>query len=166
VAPANTAEEICQLAFEQLVPPAGVRDDVAMVVIQHAGLAEQLDLRLPADPRMLVQLRRVLRRWLRERGASEQDVTEVTIAVNEACANSIEHAYSPQPAGFSVRGVVSTNGNSEEIVITVIDEGQWRARRGENRGRGLQIMDAAMDGVEVRTTECGTEIEMRRRLQR
>jgi len=121
-----------------------------------------LHLRLPAEPRMLAQVRRVLRRWLIERGAGQGDVTEVTIAVSEACANAIEHAYAPGPASFEV----DASGQNGEITVTVRDEGQWRAPRGQNRGRGLSIIVAAMDDVQIERHEIGTEVVMRRRLQR
>ena len=57
----------------------------------------------------------MLRRWLVERGADEGDVAEVTIAVSEACANAIEHAYAPV-AGQLRAGRVWHNGE-----VTVAD---------------------------------------------
>jgi anti-sigma regulatory factor (Ser/Thr protein kinase) len=115
---------------------------------------------LPAEPKTLAQVRRILRRWLRDRGASERDVAEVTIAVGEACANAIEHAYSPAPASFEL----DATGKNGEVIVTVRDRGQWRASRGEHRGRGLSIISSAMDDLRVDRSERGTEIVMRRRL--
>ena len=48
--------------------------------------------------------------------------------------------------------------------ITVSDSGRWRSPRGSNRGRGLKIIETAMDDVAVNTTEAGTDIVMIRRL--
>jgi anti-sigma regulatory factor (Ser/Thr protein kinase) len=84
----------------------------------------------------------------------------VTIAVSEACANAIEHAYSPAPASFEVHAW----GQNGEITVAVRDQGQWRASRGQNRGRGLSIMAAAMDDVQIDRGSSGTEVVMRRRL--
>ena len=70
------------------------------------------------------------------KGASENDLAEVTIAVSEACANAIEHAYSPLPGWFEVHGV--TEG--DELTISVRDGGRWRAPRGTHRGRGLNVI--------------------------
>ena len=109
---------------------------------------------------MLAQLRRSVSRWLRERGASNQDVTEIVLAVNEACANAIEHAYSPAPAEF----LVDASVREREVTIVVTDSGRWRSPRGSDRGRGLAVIDAAMDEVEVNSAATGTEIVMRRRL--
>ena len=78
-----------------LVPLEGLRDDVAIVALQNGAVPAELHLTLPAEPKTLAQVRRILRRWLIEHGADEGDVAEMTIAVSEACANAIEHAYSP-----------------------------------------------------------------------
>ena len=115
---------------------------------------------LPAEPKTLAHARRILRRWLNERGADEGDVAEMTIAVSEACANAIEHAYAPSPATFELHGW-ARNG---EITMTVRDGGRWRAPRGQNRGRGLSIIVAAMDDVQIDRTAEGTEVVMRRRI--
>jgi anti-sigma regulatory factor (Ser/Thr protein kinase) len=50
------------------------------------------------------------------------------------------------------------------VTISVLDGGQWRAPRGQGRGRGLTIIKAAMDKMEVNSTSEGTEIVMHRRL--
>jgi anti-sigma regulatory factor (Ser/Thr protein kinase) len=46
----------------------------------------------------------------------------------------------------------------------VRDSGSWREQRGENRGRGLKIIEGLMDSVEVSTERDGTVVHMRRRL--
>jgi anti-sigma regulatory factor (Ser/Thr protein kinase)/putative methionine-R-sulfoxide reductase with GAF domain len=157
---ATTPEDACTSAVADLVPLEGLGDDVAIVAVQNSPVPAALHLRLPAEPKTLAQVRRILRPWLRERGGGETDVAEVTIAVSEACANAIEHAYSPAPATFELHA----SGRNGEIVVTVRDEGQWRVARGENRGRGLAIIAAAMDDVQIDRTGRGTEVVMRRRL--
>ncbi len=158
---AGSAEEVCRLAIGQLVPLGGLRDDVAIVALHQGPLPDELHLRQAADPQVLAQVRRTLRRWLRERGAGEKDVLEITMAVGEACTNAIEHAYSPAPAEFEL----SASAAGDEVTIVVRDQGRWRAPRGSNRGRGLRIMNSAMDHVEVSSGEEGTTIVMRRRLR-
>ena len=49
-------------------------------------------------------------------------------------------------------------------MASVSDEGAWRERRGEHRGRGLKIMDGLMDQVNVHYADAGTVVTMRRRL--
>jgi anti-sigma regulatory factor (Ser/Thr protein kinase) len=157
---ATTPDDACELAVARLVPPEGLRDDVAMVALQNAAVPAELDVTLPAEPKTLAQVRRILRRWLNERGADEGDVAEVTIAVSEACANAIEHAYSPSPATFDLHG----RADDGELTLTVRDRGHWRPPRGQNRGRGLSIIVAAMDDVQIDRTSEGTEVVMRRRI--
>jgi anti-sigma regulatory factor (Ser/Thr protein kinase) len=160
VAVAASAEDVCRLAVEQLVPIEGLRDDIALVALQNGEVPADLDLRIPADPRELANIRRVIRRWLRRRGAGDDDTDEITLAVNEACANAIEHAYAPTPARFNLRA----SAQDGEIRISVTDTGRWRTPRGRNRGRGLRIMRAASDSVAVNSGEDGTEIVLRRKL--
>jgi anti-sigma regulatory factor (Ser/Thr protein kinase) len=161
VAGARTPEAACVLAMAELVPNEGLRDDAAIVALQNSPVPSELHLTLPAQPKMLAHVRRVLRRWLINQGGDEADVAEVTIAVSEACANAIEHAYAPGPATFKL-DATSTRG---EITVTVRDEGRWRPPRGSNRGRGLSIMVAAMDDVQIDRTDTGTQVAMRRALR-
>jgi anti-sigma regulatory factor (Ser/Thr protein kinase)/putative methionine-R-sulfoxide reductase with GAF domain len=157
----TSPEEACTAAVAELVPLfAGLRDDAAIVALENSPVPSELHLRLPAEPKTLAHVRRVLRRWLVERGGGEGDVAEVTIAVSEACANAIEHAYAPGPADFELHA----SGSNGDITVTVRDEGQWRPPRGKNRGRGLSIMASAMDEVQVDRHPKGTEVVMRRRL--
>jgi anti-sigma regulatory factor (Ser/Thr protein kinase)/putative methionine-R-sulfoxide reductase with GAF domain len=158
---AVSPEDVCARSLAAMVPVDGLSDDAALVVLQNTSVPDELDLQLPADPKTLAQARRVLRRWLADRGGTEEDVAEVTIAVSEACANAIEHAYSPGPAQFGL----AARDEDGEIVVTVRDRGRWRAPRGQNRGRGLSIIVAAMDDVQIERTEEGTEVVMRRRLR-
>ncbi|HET9720006.1 MAG TPA: SpoIIE family protein phosphatase [Solirubrobacteraceae bacterium] len=160
LAPARSAEEACQLAM-QLIPVEGLGDDLAVVALQNSEIPEVLELYPAARPDELAEIRRNIRRWLRNHGASDDEVTEITLAANEACANAVEHAYSPAPNQFSF--VATAEGGL--VSITVTDTGSWRQPRGVDRGRGLRIIDAAMDTVEIRESAAGgTEIRMTRRL--
>ena len=85
----------------------------------------------------------------------------IVLAANEACANAIEHAYSPAPAEFEV----AATRDEDQVRVIVSDSGSWRSPRGENRGRGLRIIEAAMDELEIDAGEAGTRVVMRRRLR-
>jgi len=162
VSDAASVDDLCRRAVERLVPPGGLRDDVAIVAIQNTEIDNELDLHLPADPKILSEIRLVLRRWLRHHGANDSETLEITLAVSEACTNAIEHAYSPAPAQFTVRATAL----DELLTFTVADAGSWRAPRGRDRGRGLTIIRAAMDEVEVNSSDTGTEIIMQRKIAR
>jgi anti-sigma regulatory factor (Ser/Thr protein kinase)/putative methionine-R-sulfoxide reductase with GAF domain len=161
VAGARSAAEACERALERLVPERGLSDDVAIVALQGTPIPAELELKLSADPRVLAEVRRTLRRWLYDRGAGAEDMSEVTIAVNEACTNAIEHAYSPAPAAFELEA----RTDDGYLTVVVRDAGTWRSPRGRHRGRGLKIIEAAMDEVELNRSPTGTELVMRRRLR-
>jgi anti-sigma regulatory factor (Ser/Thr protein kinase)/putative methionine-R-sulfoxide reductase with GAF domain len=163
---ARSPEAACQISVKAMVPAEGLADDVAIVAMQSTAIPEDLRLDLPADPSVLSGTRRILRRWLRQHGAEEPVLSEVALAANEACANAIEHAYAPGPASFLLHAYVEgkAEGGPGTIVVSVADTGSWRPPRGENRGRGLTIIETAMDDFEVDTSEKGTEIVMRRRI--
>jgi anti-sigma regulatory factor (Ser/Thr protein kinase)/putative methionine-R-sulfoxide reductase with GAF domain len=159
---ATSVDDLCRRAVERLVPPTGLRDDVAIVAMQNSEIDDALDLHLRADPKILSEIRLVLRRWLRHHGANDSETLEITLAVSEACTNAIEHAYSPAPAEFTLRAT-SADGL---LTFVVSDAGSWRSPRGQDRGRGLTIIRAAMDEVDVNSSETGTEIVMQRRIAR
>jgi anti-sigma regulatory factor (Ser/Thr protein kinase)/putative methionine-R-sulfoxide reductase with GAF domain len=157
---ARSPEAACALAIEGMVSDEGPSDDVAIVAFQNSVVPAEMHLRLDARPEALAQVRHELRRWLRDQGAADDALAEITIAASEACSNVVEHAYSPVPADFELDAEV-TDGH---VTVTVRDRGQWREPRGEHRGRGLTIIDTAMDHVDMRTGSSGTEVSMRRRL--
>jgi anti-sigma regulatory factor (Ser/Thr protein kinase) len=159
-AAASGAEEACQLAAEQILPFG--RDDIAVVAVHYAALPAELSLRLPAEPPVLAEVRRTLHRWLRDQSVTKADSREIVLAVSEACANAIEHAYSPAPAEFELRA----SRRDGELLFEVADRGIWRGSRGEHRGRGLAVVRAAMDEVRINTSEDGTEVVMHRRVGR
>jgi serine phosphatase RsbU (regulator of sigma subunit)/anti-sigma regulatory factor (Ser/Thr protein kinase) len=157
---AASADDACLRAMVALVPPEGVDDDVAVVAVRSTAIPAELRLELGADPSVLTRVRHMLRRWLRARGADEVTANEVVLAVNEACANAVEHAYSPSPSKFEL----TAEARGDELTITVRDRGRWRQPREPHAGRGMRIIRAAMDAVEV-TSEGGTNVVMRKHLR-
>jgi anti-sigma regulatory factor (Ser/Thr protein kinase) len=60
---------------------------------------------------------------------------------------------------------LSATVSDHEVSITVRDFGRWREPRGENRGRGLHVIEAVMDSLTVRKGDReGTEVRMVRKL--
>jgi anti-sigma regulatory factor (Ser/Thr protein kinase)/putative methionine-R-sulfoxide reductase with GAF domain len=159
-APATSADEACRLAVEQMIPFARLRDDIAIVAMQYGTVPEELNLRLPTEPTVLADVRRVVRRWLRAQTVPEQVSREIVLAISEVCANAVEHAYPPAPAEFEL----TAQRIGDQLEFVVRDKGAWREPRGENRGRGLKVVRAAMEEVEVKPSPSGTEVVMRRRV--
>ena len=58
--------------------------------------------RSPPRPLNLGQVRTELTAWLAEVGAGEELTTDVVLAVNEACTNSVEHGYRDVAAGVMI----------------------------------------------------------------
>ncbi|MDQ3933094.1 MAG: SpoIIE family protein phosphatase [Actinomycetota bacterium] len=154
-------EALCDRVTRALLPDGSGGDDAAMLALRDVPVdARHLSLRLPADPEALVLARRTLASWLEAAQATKRETYELSVAAGEACSNAIEHAYPPGQADF-VLDAERTNGDVE---ITVSDAGRWRQGRGDERGRGLDLMRALTDEVDVRATAAGTEVRLRRRL--
>jgi anti-sigma regulatory factor (Ser/Thr protein kinase) len=151
---------LCRRVVERLVPGGGADDDVAMVVVRSLPIAAQMRMQFPATPQVLSQIRQVLRRWLRAYEASPEETAALTLACGEACANAIEHAYSPSPRSFAL----DASYDAGLVTLTVRDSGRWRPARPSDRGRGLLMIEAVVDELDVLSTATGTEIVMRRRL--
>ncbi|MEA2473487.1 MAG: hypothetical protein QOE06_1402 [Thermoleophilaceae bacterium] len=153
-------DELC----DGLLAAAGagtVADDVAVLAVRiPAEAAKRLELHLAADPGSLAVMRRALGDWLRRIGMDEASAYDVMVAVGEAAANAIEHAYGPSEAHFRLEATVEDGS----LVVSVMDEGRWRPARGSHRGRGLAMMEELMDDVQVDSTDRGTAITMRRRI--
>ena len=123
-------------------------------------MTDRLKARWPATPDSLVGIRYLLRRWLGNRGAGKEETYEIVVACQEACANAIEHAYGPAAAEVELEAVHADG----RVILTISDRGRWRPSRGENRGRGLPMMRALMDTVDVRQSDDGTDVVLTKRL--
>jgi GAF domain-containing protein/anti-sigma regulatory factor (Ser/Thr protein kinase) len=153
-------EGLCSTALDELVPREPP-DDVAMVVARMPPLRDNLRTSWPATPETLVSIRRILRRWLAFHGAEEEELHDVVVACQEACANAVEHAYGPGHAYFDVEA----DHHESRIRVTIRDAGRWRPPRGTHRGRGLPLMRALMDTVDVEHGTEGTVVVLERTLR-
>jgi anti-sigma regulatory factor (Ser/Thr protein kinase) len=115
---------------------------------------------LPAQPGELRLLRHRLDDWLRIREVGQEDRDAVVLAVNEATANAIEHG-----AQGHGRVELAAYVDGDRLEITIADRGTWTGRPGAaNRGRGLLLMRALMDEVEIQPGSGGTRVVLRRRI--
>jgi PAS domain S-box-containing protein len=154
-------QDLCDQLLAGVIGPHDPGDDVALLAVRPTPVsAERLELSLPAEPEALAPLRRRLARFLHALGASQEEAYEVTLTISEAAGNAVEHAYGPVDATFEVEVALEEG----ELRAAVRDSGSWREQRGENRGRGLKIIEGLMDSVEVSTERDGTVVHMRRRL--
>ena len=72
-------------------------DDVAVIAARL--LPAPLEARLPADPAQLAGARRAVAAWSTAAGLSIDTVEDLQLALGEALANAVEHAYSGGGAG-------------------------------------------------------------------
>src|SRR5258706_15048243 len=91
-------------------------------------------MRIPAEVEELQSIRQALGTWLDGQGAPPEVGAEVALAVHEAAANVVEHAY-PRGSGELI---VRACHDSGRLVVVVEDEGEWRAPSPTDpRRRGL-----------------------------
>jgi len=155
------AEVLCERALAALRPHGAADDDVALLVLQTSESGHALKTTHPANPEELGEARAVLREWLKGIGASASEISEIQLAANEACMNVIEHAYESEPNGtFTLEGHV----DEQTVVLIVRDDGRWSEVRSRGRGRGLKLMEAMMDSVQLSFSSEGTIVVLRRTL--
>ncbi len=133
-------------------------DDVAALVLAVDDDApERFHFDFSALPLAVPLLRRSLAHYLTQQGVGEDDRYAILLAVGEAAANAVEHAYLVDPGLVSVRA----ERGAGTFVIDVNDGGRWKpVERREERGRGIKIMRALMDRIEIRTMQAETNVRL------
>lgn len=113
--------------------------------------------RVSATPAVLSGLRRSLTDWLRRAAVPAEPADNLVLAVNEAAANAVEHAYPPDRPGTLELAVELTDGT---VRARVTDAGRWQRPHGVDaiRGRGLLIMRECVDEVRIDRTAGGTSV--------
>ncbi len=123
-------------------------------------MATRIKLEIPSEAQLLRVARGVVEQWCARAGFGEDDCRQVTLAVDEAMANVIRHAYANQP-GQPIELVCLANDRGVEFVIEdrgrPVDRERLAAaterRPDELRpgGRGAYFIEQIMDQVEYET---------------
>ena len=124
---------------------------------------DDFEMRTSAQAEELRGIRQALGTWLDGQGAPSDVGAEIALAVHEAAANAVEHAYPRGPGELIVRA----RRDDGRLVVVVEDEGEWRPpSRTDQRGRGLALMHGLMDDVEIVPSGAGagTRVTLRRRV--
>ena len=154
------AAEAVDTIVDMMVEPDPA-DDLALLLVRLENAPSRLRVELPAEPSVLRGLRRRVRTWLELRGFDEDARADAVLALNEACANAIEHGYQ----GGAGTIAVQLEHSSERLAISVADEGTWREPQPDSaRGRGFVIMRNVMDTTEVVHRPTGTTVVLEREL--
>jgi serine phosphatase RsbU (regulator of sigma subunit)/anti-sigma regulatory factor (Ser/Thr protein kinase) len=145
--------------LERVIEGPRPRDDVALMLLQRdATPATQLEFAVDARARSLLMIRRALTRWLEDLEVPLAVATEIVMAVHEASANVVEHAYGP--AGGTI--TITATHDADDIEVLIRDSGAWRGASRGDRGNGLKLMRGLMDDVMVDTSATGTVVVLRR----
>ncbi len=123
----------------------------------------------------LSEVREFVNRYAVEFGFGDKDVSEIILAVDEACTNVIKHAYKGNPdaeflvrvlgSGMEFQIVVRDWGDSfkpEEVPVPNIRD---RARKHKAGGLGIYLMRRLMDTVEYRDKDKVNEVRLVRYLR-
>ncbi|WP_068279016.1 ATP-binding protein [Aldersonia kunmingensis] len=110
-------------------------------------------------------LRTAFHKWLdKQLMLSAELLSDLTLAVNEALANAVEHAY----AGASKHGEVDLHAQfdirSGDLVVVIRDHGIWRSPEPDPhhlRGRGIPLIRALASASTIETDANGTCVELR-----
>jgi PAS domain S-box-containing protein len=150
-------EELADAVLGKLAPDSGYDDDVAIVLyrVGHAPLVIDDD----ATASRLTDIRHRLAAWLAANGVAHAAAADMVLVVNEACSNSVEHAYRGREPG---RMRVEAQIRSDVIHVRMTDFGSWKPPVADpgTRGRGLLLMDAVSDHMDLDGTSAGTTVEM------
>jgi anti-sigma regulatory factor (Ser/Thr protein kinase) len=125
-----------------------------------------MELRFKSDPRLLHIVRSVVGQMAALRGFSEEDTQFIILAVDEACANVIRHAYQGRGDGEIM---ISCRESEDGIEFLLTDHGAPcdpacfpkrsfdEVRPG---GLGLPLIQAVMDRVEFRRVDEKNELHL------
>ncbi|GAC1615017.1 MAG: hypothetical protein NVS4B5_04230 [Vulcanimicrobiaceae bacterium] len=133
-------------------------DDVAALVLSVADDAPpNFHFDFSALPLAVPLLRRSFEHFLVQQGICEDERYAILLSVGEAAANAVEHAYLLEPGLVSVRA----ERVGATLTVDVNDGGRWKpVERRDERGRGIKIMRALMDRIEIRTMQAETNVRL------
>lgn len=153
--------EVSALADTILAADTEGHDDVALLVVRIERDVAPFAMRVAAHPGELGRVRRSLTQWLVRVGTTLEQRNDLVLAVNEAVANAVGHAYGPHDADI----VVEAARTDSAVEVSVRDFGSWREPRDVGGGRGLALIERLMDTTRVTTSPGGTEVRMRRAIR-
>jgi len=132
-------------------------------VTGRTGTAQTLELKLDAKPENLALTRLALAGVAANARASREVVSDLKLAVTEACTNVIRHAYGETGGGeIVVRYTVEEGMLAIEVEDTGtgfdLDESTAAGRNGDAGGMGLMIIRVLTDELSVSSAGSGTRL--------
>ncbi|GAA4706523.1 hypothetical protein GCM10023215_53720 [Pseudonocardia yuanmonensis] len=153
-------DELVDHLLEEVVEQQhGHADDIALVAVRL--LPAPLHARYPAAPEVLRRMRSDVRVWAEEAALPKLLLEDLQLALGEAAANSVDHAYRRStPEDFEIGLELEADGG---IRVAVRDRGHWRPEPADKgfRGRGIDLIRALAGEVEIARHEDGTVVRFR-----
>jgi PAS domain S-box-containing protein len=162
---AAPVDVLCDFLLERLLESGAGDDDVALVAYRRpASGGAAFRATLPAKSNAVASLRRDLRAWMIDAGAPDDSTEDLVLAVSEACANAVEHAYAFD-SQRTIEVVVSHRDGCVDVMIA--DDAAWKPPHPDcaarQRGRGIPLIRALVDSLSIDTSD-GTTIRMAKTL--
>ncbi len=120
----------------------------------------------PGEISYLHRIRQFIAGIASESGMSGEDIDNIELAVDEACANVIEHGYESDTPDKSI--TIRMEIDPSKLVLTIIDQGKNfdpRARKHpdinqlinmkRDGGLGISLIKRVMDAIDYRRTPEG-----------
>ncbi|SFP70142.1 PAS domain S-box-containing protein [Geodermatophilus dictyosporus] len=148
--PGRLTRALLAEVLDDSTPP----DDVAVIAARLTP--PPVHETLPADPARLSRVRRTVTTWALAAGLTEDSLDDLQLALGEALANAVEHAYAATGGeGRCEYRLERTADGSVDVCVR--DEGVWRPVPADpgHRGRGLELISALALDVEVARTPDG-----------
>ena len=124
--------------------------------------AEYVHLTMPAQAEHLCRLRHAVKEFLGALPLTPDRQDEIVLAVGEAAANAVEHAYRDQELGVID---VTFWTESDALCVQIRDHGRWRepptGRRPAGQGLGIVLMRRLVDCVLIHHDHRGTNVLLR-----
>jgi len=121
---------------------------------------------LPAAPEGVPRARAIVRELADELSLDPGTTWDLMLATSEAFANAVEHGRPCDPRGILLR----TEIRDGRMGVEVADCGggypaEWTTKKGHGEGgRGMRIIEATMDQVEVHPERGATRVRFAKRL--
>jgi serine/threonine-protein kinase RsbW len=110
-----------------------------------------------AEPPSLAIVRHELDRVLGEQSFPSSRKADVRLAVSEACANAVIHAYPDEEPGEIL---ITAGISSDVLVVTVRDYGVGLPARRPPSGIGVTLIHALADAVAAVDADPGVTVRM------
>jgi anti-anti-sigma factor len=140
----------------ELVEEGSPADDIALIAAR--ATPAPLGARLPAEPPQLAVMRRAVRVWAAAAALPADMSDDLLLALGEAAANAVEHAYRDGASGDWTYEVTRLGDGS--VAGVVQDWGSWRPPPADPgfRGRGVAFVRQLSDQMTIEHGDDGTTV--------